>query len=140
MSWWSRLTNIARVPRLIAATLVLVSALILHHEARPGGQAGTPTSPSPNVIIIYADDLGYADIGPFSARKGAQRPRTPNLDRMAAEGIRLTDFYVAQAVCSASRAALLTGSYSNRVGITGALNPSSKQGISADEHTMAEVL
>ena len=98
-----------RVPRLIAATLVLVSALILHHEARPGGQAGTPTSPPPNVIIIYADDLGYADIGPFSARKGAQRPRTPNLDRMAAEGIRLTDFYVAQAVCSASRAALLTG-------------------------------
>ena len=76
----------------------------------------------PNFIIVYADDMGYADIGPFSTIKGASRPRTPNLDRMAAEGIRLTTFYVAQAVCSASRAALLTGAYSNRVGILSALN------------------
>ena len=71
----------------------------------------------PNFIIVYADDMGYADIGTFSTIKGASRPHTPNLDRMAAEGIRLTNFYVAQAVCSASRAALLTGAYSNRVGI-----------------------
>ena len=57
----------------------------------------------PNFVIVYADDLGYADIGSFSTRTGASRPRTPHLDRMAAEGIRLTNFYVAQAVCSASR-------------------------------------
>src|SRR5262245_46165267 len=59
----------------------------------------------PNFVIIFADDLGYADIGSF----GATGYKTPNLDRMAREGARLTDFYVAQAVCSASRAALLTG-------------------------------
>src|SRR5690349_23105433 len=94
----------------------------------------------PNFIIVYADDLGYADIGSFSSKTGAARPRTPNLDRMAAEGIRLTNFYVAQAVCSASRAALLTGSYSNRVGITGALNHQATHGINANEVTLAEVL
>jgi arylsulfatase A len=129
-----------RAPRLIAATLALVSALTIQFEARVGRQAGTQKPAPPNFIIIYADDLGYADIGPFSTLKGAQRPRTPNLDRMATEGIRLTNFYVAQAVCSASRAALLTGSYANRIGITGALNPGAKSGINADEQTIAEVL
>jgi arylsulfatase A len=94
----------------------------------------------PNFIIVYADDMGYADIGPFSARTGAARPQTPNLDRMAAEGMRLTSFYVAQAVCSASRAALLTGAYSNRVGILGALNHTAQYGINASEMTIAEVL
>jgi len=90
----------------------------------------------PNFIIVYADDLGYADIGSF----GATGYQTPNLDRLAAEGIRLTNFYVAQAVCSASRAALLTGCYPNRVGIQGALNHTAQHGINADEMTIAEVL
>jgi arylsulfatase A len=90
----------------------------------------------PNFIIVYADDLGYADIGSF----GATGYQTPNLDRMAAEGIRLTNFYVAQAVCSASRTALLTGCYPNRVGIQGALNHTAQHGINADEMTIAEVL
>ncbi len=94
----------------------------------------------PNFIIVYADDLGYVDIGSFSARTGDSRPRTPNLDRMAAEGIRLTNFYVAQAVCSASRAALLTGTYPNRIGIQGALNHTATHGINPDELTIAEVL
>ena len=94
----------------------------------------------PNFIIVYADDLGYADIGAFSTLTGASRPRTPHLDRMAAEGIRLTSFYVAQAVCSASRAALLTGAYSNRVGIQGALNHTAQYGLNPDEMTIAEVL
>ena len=65
---------------------------------------------------------------------------TPNLDRMAAEGVRLTSFYVAQAVCSASRAALLTGSYPNRVGIRGALNHTAEYGLNLNEMTIAEVL
>ena len=63
--------------------------------------AAPPAQRLPNFIIVYADDLGYADIGTFSTITGASRPHTPNLDRMAAEGIRLTNFYVAQAVCSA---------------------------------------
>jgi arylsulfatase A-like enzyme len=94
----------------------------------------------PNIIFVFADDLGYADIAPFSQRQGAARPHTPNLDRMAAEGVRLTSFYVAQAVCSASRAALLTGAYSNRVGIAGALNHRASYGINAEETTIAEML
>ena len=94
----------------------------------------------PNLIIIFTDDLGYADIASFSEREEAARPRTPNLDRMAAEGIRLTNFYVAQAVCSASRAALLTGAYPNRVGITGALNHRASHGMNPDETTLAELL
>jgi arylsulfatase A-like enzyme len=94
----------------------------------------------PNFIIVYADDLGYADIGPFSTQDDPRRPSTPRLDRMAREGVRFTDFYVAQAVCSASRMALLTGAYPNRVGITGALDHTAKHGINPDEQTIAEVL
>ncbi len=90
----------------------------------------------PNIVIIFTDDQGYADVGVF----GAKDFSTPNLDRMAREGIRFTDFHVAQAVCSASRAALLTGCYPNRIGIHGALDHRAKHGISADEVTIAELL
>jgi arylsulfatase A-like enzyme len=90
----------------------------------------------PNIVIVYADDLGYADLACF----GAEKIKTPHLDRLAAEGRRLTSFYVAQAVCSASRTALLTGCYPNRVGILGALGPASKIGIHDNEWTLAEVL
>ena len=89
----------------------------------------------PNVVVIFIDDMGYADIGPF----GAEAYPTPHLDRMAKEGRKFTDFYVTQAVCSASRAGLLTGCYNVRVGIFGALGPSSRHGINADEITLAEV-
>jgi arylsulfatase A-like enzyme len=117
-------------------TLLAAAISLTVVNAMQPGRAGRP----PNLIIVFADDLGYADIGSFSGRTGAARPRTPNLDRMAAEGVRLTNFYVAQAVCSASRAALLTGSYSNRVGITGALNHRATHGINPDESTLAEIL
>jgi arylsulfatase A len=90
----------------------------------------------PNLVIIYCDDLGYADIGPFGA-KGYQ---TPNLDRMAAEGMKFTDFHSAAAVCSASRAALMTGCYPQRVGILGALGPKAKVGINEDEVLLPEIL
>jgi arylsulfatase A-like enzyme len=90
----------------------------------------------PNVVIILTDDQGYADVGCY----GAKDLETPNLDRMAKDGVRFTDFYVAQAVCSASRAALLTGCYPNRIGVLRALNPSSKIGISVEEKTIADVL
>ncbi|HEY2413616.1 MAG TPA: sulfatase [Pirellulaceae bacterium] len=90
----------------------------------------------PNFVIIYCDDLGYADIGPFGA-KGYQ---TPNLDRMAAEGMKFTDFHSAAAVCSASRVALMTGCYPQRVGILGALGPKAKIGINEDEVLLPEIL
>ena len=90
----------------------------------------------PNVVIFYIDDMGYADIGPF----GAKGYSTPNLDRMAREGIRFTNFHVSSAVCSASRAALLTGCYHGRVGIHGALGPGSKLGINENEMTIAELV
>ena len=90
---------------------------------------------APNVVIIFIDDMGYADIGPF----GATAYKTPNLDRMAAEGMRFTDFLVPTAVCSASRSALLTGCYHRRIGIAGALGPRAKVGISASEVTIAEI-
>jgi len=90
----------------------------------------------PNVILIVADDLGYADVGVYGAKGFA----TPNLDRLAQEGIRFTDFHVAQAVCSASRAALMTGCYPNRVGIEGAMEPWYKFGIHENELTMPKMM
>jgi arylsulfatase A len=87
-------------------------------------------------ILIYVDDMGYGDLGCY----GANGYPTPHLDRLASEGTRFTNFHVAQAVCSASRAALLTGCYPNRIGITGALMPDSKTGIQDGELTIAEML
>ena len=91
---------------------------------------------SPNIVLIFTDDQGYSDIGVF----GADDIDTPNLDQMAAEGLKLTNFYAAQAVCSASRAGILTGSYPNRIGIHNALMPNSKVGLNPDETTIAEML
>ena len=90
---------------------------------------------TPNIVVIFIDDMGYADIGPF----GAKGYKTPHLDRMAREGMRFTDFVVSSAVCSASRAALVTGCYHRRVGISGALGPSSKVGIAAAEVTIGDL-
>lgn len=90
----------------------------------------------PNLILIFCDDLGYADIGPF----GAKGYSTPNLDKLAAEGMKFTDFHTAAAVCSASRAALMTGCYPQRVGILGALGPKSKNGINDSETLLPEIL
>jgi arylsulfatase A-like enzyme len=90
----------------------------------------------PNVVLIFTDDQGYGDVGIY----GATGFRTPNLDRLAAEGMRFTDFYASQAVCSASRASLLTGCYAERVGIQGALGPGAEHGLSESETTIAEML
>lgn len=90
---------------------------------------------SPNIVVIFIDDLGYADIGPF----GADAYDTPHLDQMASEGMVLTDFHSATAVCSAARAALMTGCYPERVGILGALGPRAKIGLNAAETTIAEL-
>lgn len=89
-----------------------------------------------NIVLIFADDLGYGDLGSY----GATMYQTPHLDQMASEGMRFTNFEVAQAICSASRAAILTGCYSNRVGISGALNPHSTIGLNPEEETIAELV
>jgi len=90
----------------------------------------------PNVIIIFCDDVGYADVGVF----GAKGYKTPHLDRMAAEGVKFTDFYAAAPSCTPSRAALMTGCYPQRVSLPNVIGPSAKVGISSDEMTIAEVL
>ena len=93
-------------------------------------------NPDPNVIIIMMDDMGYGDLECY----GATPYHTPNINRLAAEGIRFTHFYSAQAVCSASRAALLTGCYPNRLSISGAFMPWSKIALNPEEQTIAELL
>ena len=90
----------------------------------------------PNFVVVFTDDQGYQDLGCF----GSPDIRTPHLDGLARQGARFTDFYSAQAVCSASWAALLTGCYPNRIGIQGALGPKSRHGINKNEWTIAEVL
>jgi arylsulfatase len=98
--------------------------------------AAAPVPPHPNIVLIFCDDLGYGDVGCF----GAKDIRTPNIDRLAAQGTRFTSFYVAQPVCTASRAGLLTGSYPNRVSLFGALNHQSDVGIASDELLLPEML
>lgn len=90
----------------------------------------------PNIVLIFTDDQGYRDVGIF----GADDIETPNLDQMAADGVKLTSFYSAQAVCSASRAGILTGCYPNRIGIHNAMMPNSKKGLHPSETTLAEML
>ena len=90
----------------------------------------------PNIIIIFTDDQGYGDVGCY----GAEGFVTPNIDSMAKEGILFTDFYVSQAVCSASRASLMTGSYAERVGVQGALSPWNVTGLDPDRETIAKLL
>jgi len=98
--------------------------------------AATASPPPPNIVLIFTDDQGYADVGSF----GAKGFTTPNLDQLATEGRKFTNFHVAQPVCSASRVALMTGCYPSRVGIQGALNPMANFGINSSEMTLAELL
>ena len=91
----------------------------------------------PNVVLIFIDDMGYGDIGPF----GNKVNKTPHLDRMAKEGLKLTDFYVSNTACTPSRAALMTGTYANRIGMDGrVVFPGENRGLHPDEITIAELL
>lgn len=116
---------------LISFTFLFVIGLV--NSARSNEKS---TNLQPNIVLIFIDDMGYGDIACF----GATQYATPNLDKMTSQGLRFTNFYAAQAVCSASRAGLMTGCYPNRVGISGALMPSAKIGLNPDEETIAEVL
>ena len=92
-------------------------------------------TPKPNFVIILIDDMGYGDIGPFNSKLN----RTPNLDRMAAEGMKFTSFYAAP-VCTPSRAQMMTGCYAKRVSMSRIIFPVCPIGLSAREHTVAELL
>ncbi len=127
---------------LVGCVVMALCARLLSAETPSPAPAGpqTPSIPppetKPNIVIIFMDDMGYADIGPF----GAKDYPTPNLDRLAREGRIFTDFYVSQAVCSASRASLLTGCYNVRIGIQGALNHRADHGLADQELTLAELV
>ena len=91
---------------------------------------------SPNIVFILVDDLGYGDLSSY----GSETIETINIDKLAENGVKLTSYYAAQPVCSASRAAILTGVYPNRIGIYNAFGPTSDSGISHNEYTLAEML
>ncbi len=91
---------------------------------------------SPNIVFILADDLGYGDLSSY----GSETIETINIDKLAEDGVKLTSYYAAQPVCSASRAAILSGAYPNRIGIYNAFGPKSDSGISHREYTLAEML
>ena len=116
----------------------LQKSLLLSLAVSPVYSSGVTTEKkqTPNIVLIFIDDLGYGDLSCY----GATQYKTPNLDRMASQGMRFTSFMSAQAVCSASRAGIMTGCYPNRVGITGALFPDSKIGLNPDEEIIPEVL
>lgn len=132
------LTSLTPLPGSFLA--LLLASLVVWGVASAQGIAfddeQSDSDPPPNVVIIFTDDLGYADLGCF----GAEQLSTPHLDRMAAEGVRFTDFYVAQAVCGASRAALLSGCYPNRIGLTGAPDHRARHGIHPDEQLLPELM
>lgn len=97
-----------RIPRSIPLTLALFSFAV----AAAVAAAAEPTTP-PNILVIYTDDLGYGDLGSY----GHHTLRTPNIDRLASEGLRLTSYYAPSPLCSPSRASLLTGRTHYRTGI-----------------------
>ena len=98
---------------------------------------GSLFADKPNVIIVLTDDQGYNDLSCY----GAEKIKTPNLDKMASEGMKFTDYYVASPVCSASRAALLTGQYPHHVGVKGVFFPNrGPNGLAPEHQTIAEAL
>ena len=127
----------------LALPLAILLALLevnTHLPPALANEASSNPAPKPNFVVIFCDDLGWGDLGCF----GNPILRTPNLDRMAAEGQRWTQFYVTAPVCTPSRAALMTGRYPIRNGMTsakrGVLFPDSGGGLPLEEITLAEML
>ena len=125
-----------RLQPFISRFPVLPLLMVLLSVSSTGLADSRDVTDRPNFVVVFTDDQGYQDLGCF----GSPDIQTPHLDGLARQGARFTDFYSAQAVCSASRAALLTGCYPNRIGIQGALGPKSRHGINKNEWTIAEVL
>ena len=110
---------------------IFATSLLQHVQAQTKS-----TQTTPNIVLIFMDDMGYGDPEVY----GGFPYHTPNINKLAASGMRFTNFYAAQAVCSASRAALLTGCYPNRVGISGALMPWSTVALNPKEETIASIV
>jgi arylsulfatase A-like enzyme len=126
------MTTVQATPKRRRLNHVLAAAAVLMLTAGFANAAEHP-----NFILIYTDDQGWADLGVF----GATDIRTPNLDRLASEGMRFTNFYVASPVCTPSRAALLTGAYPKRVGLgVGVYFPDDQRGLHPEEITIADML
>jgi len=121
-----------KIATLFISTVLLLTFFDCSLQAKQNAKTGK----TPNFVLIFIDDMGYGDASCF----GATGYTTPNIDKLAAGGMRFTNFYSAQPVCSASRAALLTGCYPNRIGVSGALFPNAKVGINPSETTIAEML
>jgi len=125
--------------RIATLILIIFAALVSIYPVYPAEKRENESVP--NIVLILVDDMGYGDIGPF----GSQINKTPNLDRMAAEGRTMTSFYVASPVCTPSRAALMTGCYPQRVGLEKGsghivLFPGDPHGLHPNEITIAETL
>ena len=115
---------------------LLSMAVLIVAIATPNFISAAETN-HPNIVLIFTDDMGWGDLPNFTPQS---KIRTPNISRLVAEGTKFDDFYVVQAVCTASRAALMTGCYANRVGLEGALNHTSPTGISPEEELLPELL
>ena len=122
-----------RTPIMIVLLLCVASLVVIGKPEK----AEVKSENRPNIVFILIDDLGYGDIGPFGNRVN----KTPYLDRIAAEGLKLTQFYVSNTHCTPSRAALMTGSYAHRIGMDrSVLFPEDSRGLHPDEITIAELL
>ncbi len=122
--------------KLIRFSLTTLSFLTLFSQLGFSSAGISLAAEKPNVILIFADDQGYQDLGVF----GSPNIKTPNVDRLAKEGMKFTDFYSAASVCTPSRAALMTGCYPERVGGLPVLFPRDTRGLNPTEQTIAEVL
>ncbi len=118
------------LPQLLGVLFVGGMVLAIGDPRRAGGEE------PPNLIVVLTDDQGYGDVGCF----GSEKIATPHLDRMAAEGTKLTSFYVAAPICTPTRAALMTGCYASRVGLETPLHVYDRAGLHPDERTIAEAL
>ena len=113
-----------KITLFLCTTILLVTSNVIAQNNKP------------NIILIYIDDMGYGDIG----ITGANAYQTPNFNQLQKEGVFFTQFYSPQAVCTASRAGLLTGTYPNRIGFAGALDHMAKTGLNPEEETIPELL
>jgi len=125
----------SRALRVVRAAAASLAASLISLGIATSTFGAANATDRPNVIVILADDLGYGDVGCY----GAKDLRTPHIDSLGQSGTRFTSFYVAQPVCTASRAALMTGCYPNRVSMAGALNHTSTIGLNTNETLLSQL-
>ncbi|MCU7548836.1 sulfatase [Chitinophagaceae bacterium LB-8] len=125
-----------RIASFILGAVILACCFLSAGAKEPGPVNPPQPQRPPNVILILMDDMGYGDLECY----GGFPYHTPEINKLASSGMRFTNFYVAQATCSASRSAILTGCYPNRIGVSGAFSPDNKIALNPDEETIAKLL